>query len=74
VSHRYQVYLPAKYSRARQAPLEHRRHGRVARLALAALNRALQAFSTDAYRYPERFAATQLPEWATRRAGGQGIA
>jgi hypothetical protein len=50
VSHRYQVYLPAKYSRARQA------------------------FSTDAYRYPERFAATQLPEWATRRAGGQGIA
>ena len=59
MSHRYQVYVPADYSHARrwpaivvfpQAPPEHRWHGQVAHLALAALDRALQEFTTDADR------------------------
>jgi predicted peptidase len=94
VPHRYQVYLPAEYTRARrwpvilflhgsgergtdgllqtsiglgegirrhaerwpaivvfpQAPPEHRWHGRIAHLALAALDRTVREFSTDADR------------------------
>jgi predicted peptidase len=107
VGHRYQVYVPAEYSRARrwpvilflhgsgergtdgllqtevglgegirrhagrwpaivvfpQAPLEHRWHGKVAHLALAALDRTLEEFSTD----PERVYLVGLS------AGGNGV-
>jgi len=107
VSHRYQVYVPAEYTRARrwpvvlflhgsgergtdgllptsvglgegirrhaerwpaivvfpQAPPEHRWHGRVAHLALAALDRTIREFSTD----PDRVYLAGLS------AGGNGV-
>jgi predicted peptidase len=107
VSHRYQVYVPAEYTRARrwpvilflhgsgergtdgilqtsiglgdgirrhaerwpaivvfpQAPPDYRWHGRIAHLALAALDRTLREFSTD----PDRVYLVGVS------AGGNGV-